>query len=95
MATLLIRNLDDAVRDKLRVRAAEHGRSMEAEAREILAAGVVREAISESSADSGADLWERLRNVFSDVGGVDLPEFPAEPYAPRAVWDDPERETKE
>ena len=36
MATLTIRNLPDAVRDKLRVRAAENGRSMEAEAREVL-----------------------------------------------------------
>ena len=44
MATLLIRNLDDAVRDKLRVRAAERGRSMEAEAREILAEAVTPES---------------------------------------------------
>ena len=37
MATLTIRNLPDDVRDKLRVRAAHAGRSMEAEARRILA----------------------------------------------------------
>ncbi len=37
MATLTIRNLPDEVRDRLRVRAAQNGRSMEAEAREILA----------------------------------------------------------
>lgn len=37
MANLTIRNLPDDVRDRLRLRAAEHGRSMEAEAREILA----------------------------------------------------------
>ena len=36
MATLTIRNLPDAVRDKLRVRAAQNGRSMEAEARLVL-----------------------------------------------------------
>lgn len=36
MATLTIRNLPDEVRDRLRVRAAEKGRSMEAEARELL-----------------------------------------------------------
>lgn len=40
MATLTIRNLPDAVRDKLRLRAAAHGRSMEAEARALLEAGV-------------------------------------------------------
>jgi plasmid stability protein len=37
MATLSIRNLPDDVHRALRVRAAGHGRSMEAEAREILA----------------------------------------------------------
>ena len=36
MATLTIRNLDDAVRDRLRRRAAEHGHSMEEEVRQIL-----------------------------------------------------------
>ena len=36
MASLTIRNLDPAVKDRLRVRAAERGRSMEEEARLIL-----------------------------------------------------------
>ena len=36
MATLTIRGLDDEVHARLRVRAAEHGRSMEAEVRTIL-----------------------------------------------------------
>lgn len=38
MATLSIRNLSDKIRSRLRIRAAKAGRSMEAEAREILAA---------------------------------------------------------
>jgi len=38
--TLTIRNLDEGVKQKLRLRAASHQRSMEAEAREILAAAV-------------------------------------------------------
>jgi plasmid stability protein len=37
MATLTVRNLPDDVRDKLRVRAARNGRSMEAEARQVIA----------------------------------------------------------
>jgi plasmid stability protein len=37
MATLTIRNLPDRIRDRLRVRAAKRGVSMEAEARNILA----------------------------------------------------------
>ena len=36
MASITIRNLDDDVKRRLRVRAAEHGRSMEEEARDIL-----------------------------------------------------------
>ena len=36
MATLTIRNLDDAVRDRIRERARAHGRSTEAEVRVIL-----------------------------------------------------------
>ena len=36
MATLAIRDLDEELRARLRVRAAQHGRSMEAEVREIL-----------------------------------------------------------
>ena len=36
MATLTIRNLDAALKERLRIRAAQHGHSMEAELREIL-----------------------------------------------------------
>jgi plasmid stability protein len=36
MATITIRNLPDKVRDRLRVRAAQNGRSMEAEVRDLL-----------------------------------------------------------
>ena len=36
MASITIRNLDPAVKERLRVRAARHGRSMEDEARRIL-----------------------------------------------------------
>lgn len=38
--TLTIRNLDKEVKQKLRIRAAQHQRSMEAEARAILTEGV-------------------------------------------------------
>lgn len=37
MASLTIRNLDNNLKSQLRLRAARHGRSMEAEARSILA----------------------------------------------------------
>jgi antitoxin FitA len=40
MSALSIRNLDDRVKERLRVRAARHGRSMEAEVRSILTEAV-------------------------------------------------------
>ena len=40
MATLTIRNIDAAVKERLRVRAAHHGQSMEAELRAILSAAL-------------------------------------------------------
>jgi plasmid stability protein len=42
MAQLVVRNLDDDVKEQLRRRAAAHGRSMEAEARAILRDAVKR-----------------------------------------------------
>jgi plasmid stability protein len=36
MASITIRNLEEDITQRLRVRAAQHGRSMEEEAREIL-----------------------------------------------------------
>ena len=41
MATLTVRNLDEDLVKRLRIRAAEHGRSAEAEHREILRANLV------------------------------------------------------
>jgi len=64
MATLTIRNLEDDVRDKLRVRAAQHGRSMEDEVRVILR-GVV-------SQGSSREVWQRSRELFSGDDGIVL-----------------------
>ncbi len=77
MAALSIRDLDDAVRDKLRERAARHGRSMEAEVRAILTAAVRDEP-------SAPDLFLGLRARFADLGGVEL-EVPARQDAARAA----------
>jgi plasmid stability protein len=62
MATLTIRNLPDEVRDKLRIAAAKNGRSMEAEAREVLTAQV-----SEQPAKGKVeDIRDRLKRVQAD-----------------------------
>jgi antitoxin FitA len=48
MATLTVRNLDDKTRDALKALGVRHGRSMEAEARVILASAVLRGSDSEA-----------------------------------------------
>ena len=74
MATLTIRNLDAAVKERLRVRAAEHGHSMEAEARRILQRALAREDTRGSM-----NLAERIHARFAALGGVDLELPPREP----------------
>lgn len=52
MAVLTVRNVPDEVHRALRVRAAEHGRSAEAEVREILSAALVPSSDSYSATPS-------------------------------------------
>ncbi|MGE5827136.1 MAG: FitA-like ribbon-helix-helix domain-containing protein [Micromonosporaceae bacterium] len=75
MATLTIRDLDDGVKARLRVRAAHNGRSMEAEARAILA-----EVLAESSTRG---LGSRIRRRFADLedGAIELPPRSEPPRA--------------
>jgi len=60
MATLTIRNLPDPVRDRLRVRASKAGRSMEAEAREILA----RSVLSVHGVSGAEDLQRLVQRLY-------------------------------
>ena len=73
MASITVRNLDDNLKKRLRVRAAVNGRSMEAEAREILKAALVVEAAP--SKNLGTAIHER----FARLGGVELDIPPREP----------------
>lgn len=78
MASITIRNLDDEVKTRLRVRAAAHRRSMEEEARLIL-----REAVDEPAVP--ANLGEAIHRRFAALGGVelDLPSREAMPEPQR------------
>jgi plasmid stability protein len=69
MASITIRNLDESVKRRLRMRAAKHGRSMEEEAREILKIGV-------ATSEREPNLYESIRALFEPLGGVELPEYP-------------------
>ena len=73
MASITIRNLDDDVKTRLRIRAAEKGRSMEEEARLILREAVGREEAPEKGL--GTAIHER----FKPLGGVELELPPREP----------------
>lgn len=68
MVTLTIRKIDDDLKEKLRVRAARHGRSMEAEVREILAAAVARS----SPTEKGLGTWLHEQFMAAGFGEVDL-----------------------
>jgi plasmid stability protein len=77
VAALSIRNLDETVKQRLLLRAARHGRSMEAEARAILTDAV------QEPADS-AGLFTALLDRFELLGGVDL-DLPKRAEPGRAV----------
>lgn len=72
MASITIRNLDDSLKRRLRIRAAEHGRSMEEEAREILRLVVEKPA-------PPANLAAAIRSRVVAFGGADLDIPPREP----------------
>ena len=77
MAAVSVRDLDESVRERLRVRAARHGRSMEAEIRAILT-----DAVTPPTDSNG--LAQTLLARFGDLGGVEL-ELPPRTEAPRAA----------
>lgn len=68
MASITIRNLEDDIKQRLRVRAAEHGRSMEEEAREIL-----RRVMTEDAPPRDLAAAIRARVAHSARADLDLP----------------------
>lgn len=77
MASITVRNLDEGLKQRLRVRAAENGKSMEQEVRDILAAAL------EEESPTGKEFIEGIRARFAELGGVEL-ELP-----PRELARDP------
>jgi plasmid stability protein len=72
MATMTIRNIDPGVKERLRVRAARHGHSMEAEVRRIL----IQAADAREPADNLASI---ARELFGPDHGIELGLPPREP----------------
>ena len=73
MASLTIRNLDERLKGRLRVRAATRGRSMEEEVRQIL------RTVLNVSEPASTNLAERIRRRFAKLGDVQLPIAAREP----------------
>ena len=73
MASITVRNLDEGLKRRLRIRAAENGRSMEQEARDILRAALDQES------PAGKNLATAIRARFEPLGGVELDLPPREP----------------
>ena len=76
MATLTIRDLDDTLKQSLRIRAAHRNHSMEEEARQILRAALV------DTPGATVDLARRIRVRFAGLGDVSLPIADREPVRP-------------
>jgi plasmid stability protein len=72
MASITVRNLDEELKRRLRIRAAENGRSMQQEARDIL-----RAALDEDAAPS-KNLGTAIHELFKPFGGVELEILPRE-----------------
>lgn len=76
MASMTIRNLDDGLKARLRIRAATHGKSMEDEARDILRAALSADAARPS-------LFKSVRaRLKAAGGGADLEIPPREAIRP-------------
>ena len=73
MASITIRKLEESVKQRLRLRAAQHGTSMEDEARSIL-----RVALADRE-PSTPNLAQAIRRRFEPLGGVDLELPPRQP----------------
>lgn len=79
MASITIRNLQNGVKRRLRIRAAYNGRSMEEEVRQIL-----NNALSQEL-PAPVNLANAIRSRFAPLGGAEL-ELP-----PRGPMRDPPR----
>lgn len=81
MGSITIRHFDDLTKSRLRIRAAEHGHSMEEEARIILHKALV----GPQGGDSG--LATRIRRRFAGLDDVQLPQPAREPAPEPPTFD--------
>lgn len=85
MASITIRQLPETTKRKLRMRAAQNGRSMEQEAREILKNELSKSTEMNRPPKTGKDLVESIRRRFAPLGGVDLEIPPRGPIRDQGI----------
>jgi plasmid stability protein len=83
MATLTVRNLDEDVVRRLRIRAAENGRSAEAEHREILRAVLAGGSQAQIDRREAVEQFAEFRQRTGGRGGPSVAELLAESRAER------------
>ncbi len=81
MAQLLVRNIEEDLKERLRVRARDRGQSLEA-----TVLGILRDAVSrdDDPEPQGARMARRFRSIGLEE---DLPEFRSTPVRPMVVDD--------
>ncbi len=82
MASLTIRKLDENLKKRLRLQAARHGRSMEEEARLLLAAGLKR------TPQAAGNVADAIAAIVDPIGGIELDLPPRSPTREPPRFDD-------
>ena len=82
MSSITIRKLDPALKERLRIRAAEHGHSMAAEARRIL-----QFTLNGPTRPPASNLYDRIRALVEPLGGIDLELPRREPARELPIFD--------
>ena len=81
MASITVRNLDEDLKRRLRIRAAQNGNSMEQEVRDILREALHNEPLT------GKDLVDAIRWTFEPLGSVELELPPRGPMREPPTFD--------
>jgi plasmid stability protein len=82
MASVTISNLEEGMISRLRIRAVEHGRSIDEEARAILT-----HALDDKKKKPTVGLATAIRRRFAPAGYVNLPQIERGPTRPPVEFD--------
>ena len=86
MVSIILKDLDETLEERLRVRAADNGVSIEQEATDILRAAL-REDVQSDGDSAPTDLASSIRAKFAPFGDVELELPPRDPIRPAPRFD--------